>query len=398
MRTLLRLLSVIFVLGTAASAQNDPMVFWSEKPREGGNSFNETPPDHEYFQALANYGGEWVRLSYSKWDGQERDFLMGSADGYEQLVEDDLAILIKTLDLADQAGIKVVLTPLGLPGSRWTQNNDGKIDDRIYQDKAYWEQSAAFWQDLVIAIDGHPAIVAYNLVNEPTPERPAGLESSMTEEQIAEWHEVQRGTARDLFALTSYLVAAIREVDEATPIMVDGGFYGSANGFNHWPSGIDDDRVLYDFHMYEPWAATSNSNLKRDKPLVYPGTMEISGRTEHWDPDRIKAIIQQPLDWAEEHNIPANRIVMGEFGCMRRLEWCPDYLEDVLTAAEKLGYHWAFYSFREYSWDGMDYELGGEKVRWTFWDSPEAQKAYPRGPTPQFEPIQKRLQQNLDGQ
>ena len=36
---------------------------------------------------------------------------------------------------------------------------------------------------------------------------------------------------------------------------------------------------------------------------------------------------------------------------------CATYLEDVVDAVEARGGHWAFYSFREDVWDGMDYEL-----------------------------------------
>ena len=51
------------------------------------------------------------------------------------------------------------------------------------------------------------------------------------------------------------------------------------------------------------------------------------------------------------------RIVVAEFGCMRRWTDCGAYLTDVINSVDARGGHWAFYSFREDVWEGMDYEL-----------------------------------------
>ena len=70
------------------------------------------------------------------------------------------------------------------------------------------------------------------------------------------------------------------------------------------------------------------------------------------------------------------------------------YLTDVLTALDSNTLHWAFYSFREDSWDGMDYELGAKKkVHWSYWDAIDAGKPDPikRQSSPEFEIISKRL-------
>src|SRR3546814_16047530 len=59
-----------------------PIDFWNV-PRHGGNSFNGTPPDQAYFDALAGYGATWVRLVYAKWTPARHDFLFGDADHYD---------------------------------------------------------------------------------------------------------------------------------------------------------------------------------------------------------------------------------------------------------------------------------------------------------------------------
>jgi hypothetical protein len=371
----------------------DLIGFW-DTPQHGANCFNETPPDEAYFRALRGYGATWVRVAFSKWKSTtgQRDFLFGSLDDYRALVPQDLAVLRRVLDHAHSAGLKVVLTPLELPGARWVQLNDGQFDDRLWSDARFAPQAAAFWRDLAAALADHPAIAAYNLVNEPVPERRGGLAEHSSAAAMRAWYAKVEGSPRDLPALYARLITAVRAADERTPIMLDAGFYAAADGFDYWPRALDDARLLYAYHMYEPWAATSAPNMKRDHPLRYPGVAPFGTGESAWDAARVAAYLQRPLDWARVHGVPPNRLVAAEFGCMRRWPDCPRYLEDVLTALDANQVHWAFYSFRE-AWDGMDYELGDQALPWKYWQAREQGKPFAlrRGPNPVFEPIYRRL-------
>ena len=393
----LRTMPALLLLGVLSGAAGaaDMIAFW-DKPERGGNSFNRLPPDQAYFDALQDYGASWVRLSYDKWQPAERDYLIGNADQYQGLVAKDLQQLKTTLDRAHAAGLKVVITPLSLPGMRWAQNNGDHFDDRLWQDKQFWTQSAAFWRDLAAVLKEHPAVAAYNLINEPAPEKQAGLAEHADAAKMRDWYEKQVGSARDLPGFYQTLISAIREVDPLTPIMVDPGWYGAADAFSYWPAPLADSRVLYSFHMYEPYAATSAPNLQRARPYTYPGLVPFAAGMQKWDPNRVRSYLQQPLDWAAQHAIPANRMVAGEFGCMRKLPGCQQYLEDVLSALEAARVHWAFYSFREDSWDGMDYELGSANVPWAYWKAAEDGQPDPvkRSATAEFEPISKRLKKS----
>jgi hypothetical protein len=347
---------VIFFLALSASAA-DLIAFW-DQPRRGANSFNEVPPDDAYFRALRAYGATWVRIAYDKWKTH------------------DAAAIRAVLDRAHAAGLKVVIVPLSLPGARWRQHNNGRFDDRLWSDRTYWSQAAAHWRDLAAALKDHPAIAAYNLLNEPAPEFRGGLPEHASPETMLAWYAKAKGTPRDLLAFYSTLIDAIRAVDPLTPIMVDAGWYGAADAFSYWPAPLRDPRVLYSVHMYEPYSATSAPNLKREKPYVYPGVVPFGDIEQRWDSFRVAEYLAQPVAWAEQHRIPLNRLVVGEFGCVRRLPHCRQYLEDVLSALDRHNLHWAFYAFREDAWNGMDYEFTYGK---------------PHAATPLFEPIRKRL-------
>lgn len=377
---------------SASSFAADSLAFW-DSPQHGGNSFNRLPPDQAYFSALKGYGATWVRLSWDKWQPEQRDFLLGNADNYQGLMKQDLQTLKDTLARAHAAGLKVTIAPLSLPGMRWAQNNNGQFDDRLWQDKRYWQQSAMFWRDLAAQLKDNPAVAAYNLINEPAPEKRAGLPEHASPEEMKSWYKRQQGTARDLPEFYQTVIKAIREVDKTTPVMVDSGWYAAADSFSYWPSALSDSRVLYSFHMYEPYDATSAPNLKRPKPYEYPGVVPFGGKPEKWDGERVAAYLQQPFSWAKQHGVAENRMVAGEFGCMRQLAGCRQYLEDVLRVMDKTQAHWAFYSFREDAWDGMDYELGKCKVPWSYWKAIDEHKrdTLPRHATPEFEPISRRL-------
>lgn len=386
------LLALLLVTASAPVTAADLIDFWNT-PRHGGNSFNRLPPDQAYFDALRAYGASWVRLSYDKWKPAQRDFLLGNADRYEQLPAADLKQLRDTLDRAHRAGLKVVIAPLSLPGMRWSQNNQGQFDDRLWQGNGYARQAVSFWRDLARALEDHPAIAAYNLVNEPAPEKFGGLAEHASAERMQQWYAHARSGARDLPALYTQLIAAIREVDAKTPIMVDAGWYASADAFGYWQVPLQDDRVLYSVHMYEPYSATSAPNLSRKVPIDYPGLAPFAGEIQQWDAERVRQYLELPLAWMERMKLPRSRLVVGEFGCMRRLPGCSEYLEDVLSVMDRHRLHWAFYSFREDNWDGMDYELGSAKVPWRYWQAIEqgAPDPLPRKATVEFEPIRRRL-------
>jgi Cellulase (glycosyl hydrolase family 5) len=392
-----RVLYCVACLAWLARTQaSDSIAFW-DVPQRGANCFNEAPPDAAYFQALRAYGATWVRLTYSKWPpsgtGVRRgDFLVGNLDDYRALVREDLETLRTVLDRAHAAGLRVVLVPLELPGARWVQQNDGKFDDRLWSDQEFWRQAGAFWRDLAAALRNHPAIAAYNLINEPVPESHGGLDEHAAPETMRNWYQQARGTTRDLPGFYELLLKEIRAVDAHTPVMLDAGFYAAADAWSYWPAALADARLLYAYHMYEPWAATSAANLKRKTPHRYPGEAPFGRGAARWNATSIEGYLQQPLDWARRHGVAPNRLVAAEFGCMRRWPDCPRYLEDVLRALEADGVHWAFYSFRE-SWDGMDYELGADKLPWQYWEALEQGRPYElkRGPNPVFEPIYRRL-------
>jgi len=343
---------------------NKKLAFWQDQ-QKGTNYFNQTPTK-EWFKAAHDANIKFVRLVYDKWKREQAYFLMGSADHYEGIVEKDFLQLKGYLDYADSLDIKVVICPISIPGEKWRQSNNGKNDGRLWKNFEYADQVARFWRDLAIRLRDHPAVVGYNLVNEPHPEIYFN-KYSFWKRDLQEWYETVKGMPADLNLFNKKIVQAIRTVDTATPIILESGLYATPWAFDYLEP-LADDKIIYSFHMYEPYSFT-NKKLNKGQ-YKYGGTIPIEETNEDFELNR-ESLIQffQPInEWCEKHKIPTNRIWVGEFGCNRHIEGVEDYLKDLISIFNQHQWHWSFYAFREDVWEAMDYELGTEKVFYKYWE------------------------------
>ena len=371
MRTSVLITSIIFIFLSNVSLAEEKIDFWNEQ-RKGANYFNVLP-EEQWFKDASELGIEWVRITYDKWEGEKRDFLMGDAGNYQGLIKEDLDKLIQVLNWSQKYGIKAVITPLGLPGNRWVQKNSGKKDLRLWNNKKYWQQSALFWQDLAKQLKDHPAVYAYNIINEPAPETDTGIAEHGNTSRFISWYQKYQGTSRDLPKFYRLVIKSIRESDLNTPIMLDSGWYAQPNAFIYWPK-LRDDKILYSFHMYEPYDFTSRLNFSKKRNLKYPGKIPFAGQLVEWNASQIRKYLAPYFEWAKKNGIALNRLVAGEFGCYRRNKGCEKYLQDVISILNEEKAHWAFYAFREDEWDGYDYELGTGGLGWDYWKLKEAGK------------------------
>ncbi|WP_375163041.1 glycoside hydrolase family 5 protein [Paenibacillus sp. SC116] len=369
--------------------QSGKITFWNEQ-RKGTNFMNSNSlPDN--YTAAKESNIEFVRLAPDKWGKDpdiffkdqpdpepEKDFLIGSANGYEGIVEEDFVRLKKDLDDAAARDMKVVVSVLSLPGDRWRQFNNRSNDDRIWQDEKYHEQAAQFWKALATRLKDHPAVVGYNLINEPHPETATKFHDFWTQNYKA-WYSKVENSAADLNKLYDTILKSIRTVDTQTPIILDSGLYATPWAFSYLKP-IDDEKVLYAFHMYEPYEMTSQ-NKRKGFTYSYPGKVKVGENKEEKEFNResLKQFLDPVAKWAAEHQIPANRIIAAEFGINRMVSGADQYLADLISIFDEYGWHWSFYAFREDTWEGMDYELGTDKPHWKYWEAQEKGEPYVYG-------------------
>lgn len=385
MKNLFFVLTLLLTLTTTATADDSKIKFWDEQ-RKGTNWFNSAPT-REWLVTAKEAGVEVVRLAPNNWKSQQRDFLIGNADRYEGIVEPDFQKLKEVLDQANALGLKVVITTLSLPGARYRQANGDKPDFRLWRDEQYLPQAALFWKQLAQRLKNHPAIVGYNILNEPVPERATGLRDPRTQDLMA-WHAKVTNTSADLNRFNSVVVAAIREVDTDTPVVIDCGWWATAYAIRYLKP-LRDNKVLYSVHMYEPYSYTNKKT--NNGRFSYPGKAVIEtgaeGETKEIDLNsaELEKMLSHVVDWQKAHGIKSNRIFVGEFGCNRTVAGAENYLADLIKIFNRNNWHWAFFTFRPDSWDGMDYELGTKPPGWAYWQAIE------RGEIPQLKRVDNSL-------
>ncbi|XHT80048.1 cellulase family glycosylhydrolase [Bacillus cereus] len=349
--------------------------FWDSK-RKGTNFMNSTSLPENYKSAKeANI--EYVRLAPDKWakdkgflfedkpDTYGKDFLIGNADNYQGLVKEDLEKLKADLDAAQSQGMKVVLTMLSLPGDRWRQFNNNKNDDRIWEEEKYQEQASQFWKDLALELKDHPAVVGYNIINEPHPETAKNNRyNDFWTEDYEKWYSKVKGTTADLNRLYQKVINSIREVDQETPIILDSGLYATPWAFKYLKP-VNDKKTLYAFHMYEPYELTSQGE-KQNKEYQYPGLVKVGDleKPVMWNKQGLEKFLKPIQQWSKKNHVSSNRIIAEEFGINRTVPGATQYMQDLISIFNQKGWHKSFYAFREDTWTGMNYELGTGKIKW----------------------------------
>lgn len=200
-------------------------------------------------------------------------------DGHE-LIEDGIASVDRTIQWCRDAGISCVLDLHGAPGGQTGEN----IDDsprrmpELFTDPAAYQQGLRLWELLAQRYRDEPVVSAYDLLNEPLPEKHAALVP-----QLADFY-------RDV-------IAVIRSVDTHHLLSIEG--WNWSTRFD----GIDrvwDENSCLHFHKY--WSEPSTQSIQqyldlRDR-LRLPLWMGESGENEDgWYADAFGLFEQHQIPW-----------------------------------------------------------------------------------------------------
>jgi len=165
------------------------------------------------------------------------------------------------------------------------------------------------------------------------------------------------------------LAAAIREAAPRQTIIATGANYSSLPDLLVLHP-LADGNVMYNFHFYDPHTFTHQGATwgvpwwKYTHGIPYPTTEESRQESlnevpdaasrrdleqywiEHWDRQRIRAMIDEAAAWGKANNVP---LICNEFGVFRdhsdpasRNAW----IHDVRTALEADGIGWAMWDYR----------------------------------------------------
>lgn len=193
----------------------------------------------------------------------------------------------------------------------------GSPDPKIFQDRF-----VNLWREIARRFAGRSGVLAYELLNEPNPPH----------DDFEVWNK-----------LAERAIAAIREVDGATPIIVNSIGYANPGKFNGLKR-FADANVIYSFHSYQPSAFMKQKRLwdfsVDGETYYYPGW--IKGR--YWNREQLRGTIQPAVEFGEKHGVP---LFCGEFGCVSDCPPMTDmiYLMDQITLFHELGIGWTMFNY-----------------------------------------------------
>ena len=287
--------------------------------------------DHAHFQTfiteadiqqIASWGLDHVRLPVD-YPVLESDEAIGVP------LERGYAYIDDCLRWCADAGLALMLDLHEAPG--FTFQNALEVetagDNVLFTDAATQDRFVGFWQEIVRRFSDAPVPIIFELLNEVTlPEN-------------GPWNDLVRRT-----------VAAIREISPDAVIMIGGTHNNAVSGLQGLIE-IDDPRIVYTFHTYDPLFFTHQNAPWSAGPREwgaapqYPGYLEglgefLDAHPEHaadhreyvdWHMDRemLATILAPALEFAAR---TGRELYCGEFGVAdwvdpaSRRAWLADFL------------------------------------------------------------------------
>ncbi len=311
------------------------------------------------FDRLAAAGANYVNLSIPGLFTERPPYVLD---------EGSQANLDSLLEMAERAGLFAVISFRTGPGrSDFTFYRDGAGDwfDPALLIETVWTEQAAqdawveMWRVTAERYRGHPVVVGYDLMVEPNAD-----DVLLQIYDPAEFYPRYAGTLYDWNQFYPRIVAAIRQVDAETPILVNPMGWGSVPWLPYLQPA-QAERIVYAAHQYAPFLYTHQQPLER-KP--YPGEFDITwdGIPDRFDRAWLEAYLAPLQEFRQRTGAP---VAVNEFGVVRWAPGAADFLRDEIAWFEAHGIHHALWV-----WEPT-YEP------WYTWG--DRAMYYPFGPNPQ---------------
>ncbi len=348
-------LLLALVIGTPPDGPLNRTTTATSAPVSGANLCSSSL-SIQRMEAAAKAGIKTIRITPSRWKGKTHDFLVGDALNYTQLVEDDLAILRRTLDDAHRLGLRVVVAMRTIPGRRWARDDVSTANVTLWSDAVQQERTVAFWTHFASKLGTHPALMAIDPIPRP---RPLGVTKNLTDiesEQFAATVATSRGTLVDSDTLYARIISGVRKSSRHLPVVVQPIGGGAPKAFRYLRPQADP-AVIYGFQAFEPHAFTGVD--KDASPYHYPGKMPaLERRTMEWNKGVLLKQYQDVLTFQRNHSISSLRIMAVEYGAHRLARGVVGYMNHLTDIFHTAQWHRFFFCYRSPESKAYDYELG----------------------------------------
>jgi hypothetical protein len=258
-------------------------------------------------------------------------------------VELNLDELLSMIAAADMFAVISFRTGPGRSDFTFYREGAGVWFDPAYLLESVWQEQTAqdawveMWRYTAARYRDNPIVVGYDLMVEPNA---AAVALDLYDPAI--FYANHRGTLLDWGPFAARITAAIREVDQETPIIV--GAMGHSNAVWLPHVGITgDSRTVYAVHQYDPFPYTNDQ--RPGDNVGYPGIIDIDydGLDENFDQAWLENFITSTIgNFMQENNLP---VTVNEFGVLR---WAPNaagFMDDQIAIYEDLGINYALWMF-----------------------------------------------------
>ncbi len=304
-----------------------------------GPDYIGPPYTQEDFNRLAALGANYVNISGPGLYTEKPPY---------SLDEHVLAYWDDVLKMAEQADLFAVITFRTGPGRSDFTFYDEDIEEwgsrdlvieNVWTDQDTQDAWVEMWRAAAEHFRGNPIVVGYDLMCEPNA---AGRLLEIWEPD--KFYSQYAGTLYDWNAFYPRIVAAIRQVDTDTPILVSAMGWGAV----HWLpylKPVDDPRIVYTVHQYAPHLYT---HQEPDADHAYPGLYDVDWNEEPENFDRT---------WLDAYLAPIDafkarygvQVAVNEYGVARWAPGAAEFMRDEMALFEQRGMNHAFWAFSS-SW------------------------------------------------
>ena len=276
------------------------------------------------------------------------------------------ANLDRMLEMAANAGLFAVITFRTGPGrSDFTFYREGAGDwfdeelliEWVWEDQDAQDAWVEMWRYTAQRYRDNPVVVGYDLMCEPNS---GGIFFEIYEPD--EFYAQYAGTLYDWNQFYPRLVEGIREVDTQTPILI-GGMGWSAVRWLPALEPVDDERIVYVAHQYEPQEQYTHQEPRGRH--TYPDEFDLDwdGEKDTFDRGWLEDYLSTISAFQNQYGAP---VLVNEFGVNRWVEGGADFMHDQMGIFETMGVNYALWVWYP-DWppfleevNSMDFLLGPE--------------------------------------
>jgi hypothetical protein len=299
-----------------------------------GSDYIGPPYTQEDFDALAALGANYVNLSHPGLFTERPPYVLD---------EQAQANLDHLIDMAAQADLFVIITFRTGPGrSDFSFYRDGAGDwfdpdlliEWVWDDQEAQDAWVEMWRYTAERYRGNPVVVGYDLMCEPN-----SNDVALEIWEPADFYPEYADSLYDWNQFYSRIVTGIREVDGEMPILVNAMSWGSVRWLPYLEP-IDDPRVVYTVHQYEPQSQYTHQELPALN--TYPGEFDLDwdGEPDLFNRDWLAGYLSSLADFQQEHRAP---VAVNEFGIVRWVPNAADFMRDEMGIFEDMGINYALW-------------------------------------------------------